>query len=65
MLTFLPVKDKQIVLVKKQSYRTHRGCMVETEKRAFVYVGTLIAGEPMEHVTLSAHHSIFENACLH
>lgn len=65
MLTLLPVKRDQIVLVKKQAYRTHRGCMVETEKRAFVYSGTMIAGHPVEHITLSAHHSIFENACVH
>lgn len=63
MLTLLPVKGDQIVLERRVQYRTHLGCTVEMIKRAFVYEGTNIAGQPMEHVTLSAPPSVFERAC--
>ena len=64
MLTLLPVKAEEVVMRRREIYRTHLGCRVESEKRAQVYDGTCTAGHIVEHVTLSAAASVFERACL-
>lgn len=64
MLTLLPVKAEEVVMRRREVYRTHLGCTVTSEKRALVYDGTNIAGHIVEHVSLSAPPSVFERACL-